>query len=101
MNSSRRSRLISFCIMFSYLFPYGYSLQAENEIGFLETFALAPKRAEALAELIPGTEDHYYYSALLPSRKGVSTRYPVCWNLGKNASENRNGGRKFPAARRS
>lgn len=70
MNAPRRSRLIPFCIMFSYLFPYGYSLQAENEIGFLETFALAPKRAEALAELIPGTEDHYYYAALLAQQEG-------------------------------
>jgi len=32
-----------------------------GEIGFLEDFALAKDRAEALKQLIPGTEDYYYY----------------------------------------
>lgn len=42
----------------------GGRLHAADEIGFLETFALSPDREEALKQLIPGTEDHYYYSAL-------------------------------------
>jgi hypothetical protein len=35
-----------------------------QEITFLEDFALAKDRAEALKQLIPGTEDYYYYHAL-------------------------------------
>ena len=33
-------------------------------VGFVEKFALAEDRAEALKELIPGTEDYYYFHAL-------------------------------------
>lgn len=40
------------------------TLAAENEIGFVEKFALAPERAAVLDQLIPGTEDYYYYHAL-------------------------------------
>ena len=32
-----------------------------GEIGFVEEFALARDRAEALKKLIPGTENYYYY----------------------------------------
>ena len=32
-----------------------------QEIGFAESFALAPDRQEALRQLTPGTEDYYYY----------------------------------------
>ena len=35
-----------------------------EEIGFIEDFALAKNREQALAQLIPGTEDYYYYHAL-------------------------------------
>src|SRR5437764_6087 len=35
-----------------------------GDIGFVEDFALAADRAKALAQLIPGTEDYYYYHAL-------------------------------------
>ena len=34
------------------------------EIGYIEDFALAKDRAEALKQLIPGTEDYYYYHCL-------------------------------------
>jgi hypothetical protein len=37
---------------------------AENEIGFVEKFALAPDREKVLTELVPGTEDYYFYHAL-------------------------------------
>lgn len=40
------------------------SLPAQHEIGFVEKFALAPDRAVVLKELIPGTEDYYFYHAL-------------------------------------
>lgn len=36
----------------------------QQEIGYIETFALAEDRAEVLKKLIPGTEDYYYYHTL-------------------------------------
>ncbi len=41
-----------------------FSARAENEIGFIEKFALAPDREKVLGELIPGSEDYYFYHAL-------------------------------------
>ncbi len=35
-----------------------------NEIGFIEDFSLARDRAKAIAQLIPGSSDYYYYSCL-------------------------------------
>jgi hypothetical protein len=40
------------------------SVRAEDEIGCVEKFALAPDRAAVLGQLVPGTEDYYYYHAL-------------------------------------
>src|SRR5438105_14344504 len=37
---------------------------AENEIGFIEKFALAPDREKVLGELIPGSEEYYFFHAL-------------------------------------
>ncbi len=37
---------------------------AENEIGFIEKFALSLNRAAVLEELTPGTEDYFFYRAL-------------------------------------
>jgi len=39
-------------------------VRAATEIGFVEKFALAADREEALRQLIPGTEDYYFYHAL-------------------------------------
>ncbi|MHB8861931.1 MAG: hypothetical protein ACYC6N_05975 [Pirellulaceae bacterium] len=41
----------------------GGRMQAE-EIGYIEEYALARDRTEALAQLIPGTEEFYYYHCL-------------------------------------
>jgi len=38
--------------------------RAENEIGFIEKFALAPDRAAVLGQLLPGSEDSYFFHAL-------------------------------------
>lgn len=38
--------------------------RAENEIGFIERFALAENREKALGELVPGTEDYYFFHCL-------------------------------------
>lgn len=40
------------------------SLIAQQDVGFIEDFALASDRERALKLLIPGTEDYYYYHAL-------------------------------------
>ena len=37
---------------------------ANDAIGFVETFALAEDRSEVLQQLIPGTEEYYFYHAL-------------------------------------
>ncbi len=39
-------------------------LCAENEIGFIEKFALATDREAVLSQLIPGSEEFYFYHAL-------------------------------------
>ena len=41
-----------------------------GEIGFAEDFALAPDRGEALKQLIPGTEDYYFYHCLHYQHQG-------------------------------
>src|SRR5205814_1419979 len=35
-----------------------------GEIGFIEDYSLSTDRTVALKQLIPGTEDYYYYHAL-------------------------------------
>ncbi|MFT5496664.1 MAG: hypothetical protein ACI9TH_002064 [Kiritimatiellia bacterium] len=45
------------------LLPLACCLGA-NEIGFIETYALADDRAATLESLIPGTDDYYYFHAL-------------------------------------
>src|SRR5262245_54700901 len=35
-----------------------------GDIGYVEDFALAKDRTTALKQLIPGTEDYYYYNCL-------------------------------------
>jgi hypothetical protein len=39
-------------------------VRGDNEIGFIERFALAPDREKVLTELVPGTEDYYFFHAL-------------------------------------
>ncbi len=58
---SWRSRCFA---LLSGLFLATPSLMAQQDIGFIEDFALAEDRATALKQLIPGTEDYYYYHAL-------------------------------------
>ncbi len=40
------------------------AIAGAGDIGFIEDFALAKDRGTALKQLIPGTEDYYYYHAL-------------------------------------
>lgn len=39
-------------------------IHADNEIGFVEKFAFAPDREAVLGQLVPGTEDYYFFHAL-------------------------------------
>ena len=45
--------------------------------GFRESFALATDRNAALAQLIPGTEDHFYFSCLLRQHEGKFDEVPL------------------------
>ena len=60
MNLRLRSLSLTLA-MFSY---FTFPARSQQEIGFLEKFALAPDRAAVLTELIAGTEDYYFYHAL-------------------------------------
>ncbi|MFM2167341.1 MAG: hypothetical protein RIS79_1712 [Verrucomicrobiota bacterium] len=49
-------------LLFALLLPL--AALAENEIGFIERFALATDREKALGELVPGSEEYYFFHAL-------------------------------------
>ena len=57
-----RRWIIALCA--SILVTHSSSLIAQQEVGFIEDFALASDREKALQLLIFGTEDYYYYHAL-------------------------------------
>ncbi len=46
-----------------------------QEIGYIETFSLAGDRESALKELVPGTDDYYYYHALQAQNTGARPRF--------------------------
>ncbi len=46
-----------------------------NEIGFVESFSLADDRAVALQQLVPGTDDYYFYHALHYQATGQRKQY--------------------------
>ncbi|MEA3208202.1 MAG: hypothetical protein QOE70_1259 [Chthoniobacter sp.] len=50
------------------------ALRADNEIGFIEKFALAPDREAVLGELIPGSEDYYFFHALHFQNSGQAAK---------------------------
>ncbi len=53
------------CLFTLYLLSEGANrLDAQTEIDFIEGFALAEDRRVVIADLIPGTEDYFYYSCL-------------------------------------
>ena len=52
-----------------------FSTTAKDEIGFIETFSLSDDREEALKQLIPGTEDYYYYHCLHFQNTGNRSEY--------------------------
>jgi hypothetical protein len=46
-----------------------------QEIGYIETFGLAGDREAALKELVPGTDDYFYYHALQAQNTGQRERF--------------------------
>ena len=56
---TRRVLLVSTCAAAAFS-----SALAQQEIGFIEAFALAKNREDVLKQLIPGTEEYYYFHAL-------------------------------------
>ena len=48
---------------------------AETDLGFLETFALAPDRETVLGQLVPGTEDYYFFNALHQQSSGQAVKF--------------------------
>ncbi|MEW6709123.1 MAG: hypothetical protein AB1403_04805, partial [Candidatus Riflebacteria bacterium] len=49
---------------------FGGNRMDAAQIGFEEQFGLAENRSEPLKQLIPGTEDYYYYSCLYYEQQG-------------------------------
>ncbi|MFO1051292.1 MAG: hypothetical protein U1F36_03630 [Planctomycetota bacterium] len=59
-----RTRVLAVGSLLALSIPAALHAQG-TPIGFEEEFALAPDRAAMLARLIPGTEEHFFYSCLL------------------------------------
>jgi len=57
----RRTHLVPLLIAFLSLMEIR---MYASEIGFAEEFALSPNRDETLKQLIPGTDDYYYYTCV-------------------------------------
>lgn len=67
-------RLLGFlaCFLPAVLPP---EVEAQNEVGFLEKFALASDRAVALEALVPGSPQYYYFHALHAQNTGDAPRF--------------------------
>jgi len=69
-------RLVLFLILY---LPCFVSLMAPDasaqEIGYIETFSLAGDRDAALKELVPGTDEYFYYHALQAQNTGQRDRF--------------------------
>ena len=51
------------------------TVQADTDLGFIETFALAPDREATLGQLVPGTEDYYFFHALHYQASGQKQKF--------------------------
>src|SRR4051812_11716858 len=65
---------LPFLALLSLFLPCDYS-RAQEPVGFVEKFALAADRAEALKELIPGTSEYYFYHALYAQQQELRAEY--------------------------
>lgn len=57
------------------MFVLSLSCFSENEVGFIERFALSADRKASLAELVPATPDFYYFHALQAQLSGDQARF--------------------------
>jgi hypothetical protein len=65
-------------ILFAVIASFGlgcHSMRGDNEIGFIEKFVLSTNREVALGQLVPGTEDYYFYSALHYQTTGEKEKF--------------------------
>ena len=62
------------------------SICGAGQIGYVEDFALAKDRTEALKQLIPGTDDYYYYHCLHYQNTGQKAQFDKTFRswLGKH-----------------
>ena len=51
------------------------TVRADTDLGFIETFALAPDREATLGQLVPGTEDYYFFHALHYQSSGQKQKF--------------------------
>jgi hypothetical protein len=58
-----------------------------QEVGYLETFSLADDREAALRELVPGSDDDYYYRALQAQNTGKRGRFAEVLQTWRNARD--------------
>ena len=58
-----------------------------QEIGYVETFSLADDREAALRELVPGTDDDYYFHALQAQNTGARQRFRDVMNRWQRARD--------------
>jgi hypothetical protein len=66
-------------------------VRGQQEIGFLEKFAITPDRRAILQELIPGTEEYFYYHCLHYQNEGQLAEAQAVLNQwrGKNGETQR------------
>ncbi len=67
-------------LLLSLCFAWMERADAE-EIGYIEHFALSADRAEALKQLVPGTEDYYYFHCLYYQQTEQFAKVPALLKL--------------------
>ncbi len=77
-NRSTGRQLLEFSLaLFLGLLSGGSWVRGQQEVGFVEKFALSPDRGAALADLIPGTEEFFYYYCLHHQNEGEFAKAQV------------------------
>jgi len=61
---------LNLLIIISTVLFFVVTMADAREIGFIEDYSLAADRSEALKQLIPGTDDYYYYHCLNSQHNG-------------------------------
>ena len=69
-----------------------------REIGFVEKFSLAEDRSKALDELVAGTQEYYYYSALHALTGKISRKLTTSSSFGSRDMAAIHGARKSRTA---